>query len=58
MITDKKLLYIGTPLSLVSGIILIIDSIHQELRLEIVLLLIVTATLGLFLCHKSGAFKK
>lgn len=56
MITNKKFLYLGIPLSLFSGIILILDLIYSSLSEEIVILFMLAATLGFFLCYKSGAF--
>lgn len=54
----RKYLYIGIPLSVLSGIFLVIDVFHQELQDPAVLVLMILAVVGLGLCYKARLFKQ
>lgn len=55
---NRKYLYLGVPISVLSGIFLVIDVFHQQLQDSAVLLLMILAFCGLGLCYKAGVFKR
>lgn len=54
---NRKYIYIGVPLSVLSGIFLTIDVVHQDLPDITVTVFMLLAIVGLFICFKGGAFK-
>ncbi|WP_291960140.1 hypothetical protein [Maribacter sp.] len=53
---DKKYLYIGIPVSVISGVFLILDAFYQEIPDSLVAVVMIVAVMGLVLCYKGGAF--
>tara|TARA_R110002153_G_C13282011_1_gene494161 strand:- start:422 stop:595 length:174 start_codon:yes stop_codon:yes gene_type:complete len=53
---NKKFLYIGIPLSVVSGVFLILDAFYKDFPDSLVALIMATAVCGLGLCYKGGVF--
>lgn len=55
---DRKYLYIGIPISVVSGVFLILDAFYQEIPDSLVAVVMIVAVMGLVLCYKGGAFNR
>lgn len=55
---DRKYLYIGIPISVVSGVFLILDAFYQEIPDSLVAVVMIVAVIGLVLCYKGGAFNR
>ena len=55
---ERKYLYFGIPISVISGIFLILDAFYKESSDSLVAFMMFVAVCGLGLCYKGGAFSK